>query len=308
MKPFTARDLRGVWATLILPIREDDVIDWDALERQLATILTYAVNGIYMNGSTGEFYAQGEPEFQRLSTLLAENCEAAGIPFQIGACDLNPRNQLERARFAAKLKPCAIQIILPDWFVCTLDEAANYLMEAARVADPIGLVLYNPPHAKRIFSPKELGVLGTRVPGLVGVKSGGGDEKWYEECRHHCHEMAIFIPGHRMASGLQQGAHGSYSNIACLHPGGAMRWYSLMRDDPSAALELEARINRFLETHILPFSHAGYSNPALDKLLGAIGDWSDIGMRLRAPYRSIPQKEARRLRPIARELLPELFG
>ena len=43
------------------------------------------------------------------------------------------------------------------------------------------------------------------------------------------------------------------------------------------------------------------------ELLAAIGNWSDIGTKLRWPYRSIPMDEASRLRTMAREALPELF-
>ena len=51
----------------------------------------------------------------------------------------------------------------------------------------------------------------------------------------------------------------------------------------------------------------GYANPALDKLLAAIGGWADVGTRLRWPYRWIEPDVAARLRPVAQAMLPELF-
>ena len=81
-----------------------------------------------------------------------------------------------------------------------------------------------------------------------------------------------------------------------------------MQEDIHAALDLERRICKFMETHIVPYrQRLGYSNAALDKLLCAIGNWGPVGTRLRWPYRSIDMSEAVRLRDIARTELRELF-
>ena len=82
-----------------------------------------------------------------------------------------------------------------------------------------------------------------------------------------------------------------------------------MRTDLPAALELEQRIRRFMDAEIAPFiTRNGYANPALDKLLAAIGGWADVGTRLRWPYRWIDPAVADRIRPIAQSMLPELFS
>jgi len=41
--------------------------------------------------------------------------------------------------------------------------------------------------------------------------------------------------------------------------------------------------------------------------MACIGGWADVGWRMRWPYRSIPQDEAKRLRPVACNLLPEFL-
>jgi 4-hydroxy-tetrahydrodipicolinate synthase len=60
--------------------------------------------------------------------------------------------------------------------------------------------------------------------------------------------------------------------------------------------------------HIVPYrDQHGIPNQGLDKLLAAIGNWAELGSRLRWPYSSLSQYEALLLRPVARHLLPELF-
>jgi dihydrodipicolinate synthase/N-acetylneuraminate lyase len=308
MKPLTSEQIRGTWGTLLLPINESDAIDFAGLSDEIDCLIEAGVDGIYSNGSAGELHNQDEAEFDRISTALAEKCEAAGMAFQIGASHMDPRISLSRARRAAAFRPGAIQVILPDWVPCSEAEAGDFLERVAEVVDPIGLILYLPGHAKRGIDIDTIGRLAMRVTSLIGLKVLGGDRAWYDRMRKHAPHLSVFIPGHDLASGTQLGAHGSYSNVACLSPRGSMRWQRMMRDDTVAALELEQRIKDFMLTHIVPFrDERGHSNTALDKLLAAAGGWGPVGTRLRWPYRGVPMGEAKRLNPIARDLFPELL-
>jgi len=308
MKPLTSQQISGTWGTTLLPINKDESIDFGRLSRDLDYLLTSGVDGIYTNGTAGEFYAQTEEEFDRISSLVAEKCESAGLPFQIGAGHTSAQVSIERVCRAAELKPGAVQVILPDWFPVSLEEAKAFLERAAAVANPIGLVLYNPPHAKRVLQPDDYAQLSAAVPALVGVKVAG-EPQWYSELHRSVPGVSMFVTGHQLATGMRFGASGAYSNVACLHPAGAKRWNQLMGTDYDAALALEGKIRGFLDGYILPFrAEGGYSNQALDKLLAAIGGWSAAGTRLRWPYRWIEENEAPRLRKIARERLPDFVS
>lgn len=255
MKPLTAPEIRGTWGTLLLPINDDESINDAKLSDEIDYLIAAGVDGIYSNGTAGEFYAQSEDEFDRVSQLLAEKCERAEMPFQIGASFMNAQITLDRARRASQFKPSAIQIILPDWSPVTLEEAIVFLQRITEAVAPVTLVLYNPPHAKRVLQPRELAMLCEAVPSLVGVKVAGGDAEWYAAMRPLLSRLSVFVTG-----------------------------------------------------HLLPFREKyGASNQALDKLLAAVGDWADVGTRLRWPYRGIDEVEAAPLCPIARRMIPELF-
>lgn len=345
MTPLGNREIRGNWATLLLAWNDDDSLDVARVADEIDSLIAMRVDGIYSNGTAGEFHTLTESEFDRLAVLLADRCERSGTPFQIGVSHMSAQISLERLRRCVPLAPAAFQVILPDWFPVSNTEAVSFLDRMAEAAEGIGIVLYNPPHAKRVLHPSEIGRLAQQIPALVGVKVADGDEAWYAAMREHCESLSIFVPGHHLATGVWQGAHGAYSNVACLHPGAAQRWTELIVGDvsaaaasseerqedsastqqewdrhraaisrrpslfrESAAFELELRLRRFMEDHIAPFIHSGgYCNGACDRLLALIGGWADVGWRMRWPYRSIPTTEAERLLPIAREALPEFF-
>ncbi|GLQ53121.1 dihydrodipicolinate synthase family protein [Devosia nitrariae] len=301
--------ISGNWATLLLPINSDDTIDFARLGAEIDHLISVRVDGIYSNGTAGEFHNQSEDEFDAIQALLAGRCRAAQVPFVIGACQPDPRLSIERVRRAAVLEPAAIQVILPDWWPVTPAEATRFLELAAEAAGAIPIILYHPPHAKRVFSPSELARILEPVSQVVGIKLADGDADWYREARQHLTGRSLFVPGHHLATGVSEGvAAGAFSNVACLSPSGAQRWTQLMADDLGRALEIETRLRDFLDTHIAPFARTGgYSNAALDKLLAAIGGWADVGTRLRQPYRWIDPSVVPDLQRAAAKAIPEIM-
>lgn len=302
--------IKGNWASLLLPIEADESIEFDKLGEEIDILIAAGVDGIYSNGTAGEFHNQTEEEFDRIQMMLAERCRKADMPFIIGACQPDPAIMLHRVRRAASLHPAAIQVILPEWWPLTDAEAIDYLNRASETAEGIPLILYNPPHAKRVLTPKEISVILTATPNVTGVKLADGDAQWYAQAREHLHEIALFVPGHHLATGVKAGvAAGSFSNVACLNPRGAQRWTELMSTDIDAALEIERRICKFMNEYIVPYRQRfGYSNAALDKLLCAIGNWGPVGTRLRFPYHWIDEVEANKLRVVAHNDIPELVS
>jgi dihydrodipicolinate synthase/N-acetylneuraminate lyase len=227
------------------------------------------------------------------------------MPYQIGVSHMSAQISLERLKRAVLFEPSAVQVILPDWFPPNINEVANFLEKVAEVAHPIGLVLYNPPHAKKRVSVGELSDLAKRVPNLIGLKVPFADKATLKEMREQLSGLSIFIPGHFLATGIKEGAHGAYSNVACIHPGAAQWWYDLMLSDWEEAYRIELEIRDFMKSHIAPLKNEGYSNGALDKVLAAIGNWADIGTRLRWPYDFVPETKVEELRKTFCQSVPE---
>jgi dihydrodipicolinate synthase/N-acetylneuraminate lyase len=309
VQPLTAATLRGVWATVLLPVRPDETIDEDGLATALDHLLGAGVHGVYTNGTAGEFHTLTEAEYDRLHELVARRCSAAGVPFQLGAGHPSGQLSLDRIARAAALHPGAIQVVLPDWLPLGPDEVLAAVARMAAVACGVPLVLYNPPYAKTQVPPELLGKLADEIPALVGVKVPGGDDGWYARMADAVGgRLAVFVAGHTLASGHARGAAGAYSNVACLSPAGAARWYAQIASDPPGALAFEERLRDFLDAHIGPLARAGYCDPALDKTLAAIGGWAPIGTRVRWPHRSVPESAVPALRAAAAAAVPELFA
>lgn len=307
MGVLSAHNLKGIWGTVLLPLNKDDSIDYACLKEDLDYICRSGVDGIYTNGTAGEFFNQSEEEFEAIQQLVAEKCREENLPFQIGVSHSSPLTCLERITKTASLKPDAYQVIFPDWLPLVPEEQVAFLKKVAAQAGPVPLVLYNPGHAKTALQPQDFAKLYSEIPELIGVKVAAKDADWFEKMRAHSTRLAVFIQGHRLATGFREKvASGSYSNMACFNPAGAAAWYRVIREDPDEALTIEMLIGRFFEACIFPFAKSGYPDPALDKLLAFAGGWSRMDTRLRWPYRSVGSDEALRVRKQAKKMLPEI--
>lgn len=112
-----------------------------------------------------------------------------------------------------------------------------------------------------------------------------------------------------LASGLARGAHGAYSNVACLSPAGAQRWSDECAASSVLALRTEERIRGFWEAHVAPLiTKHGLPNMAADKAAAVAGGWlPGLSPRLRWPYQGSTPEMIAHLARAARKELPEWF-
>lgn len=308
MEPLKKEQLKGIWGSLQIPFNKDESIDFSCLSDDIDFLVSSTLHGIYSNGTASEFYNQTETEFDKINEMMAVKCHAERFAFQIGASHMSPIISLERIKRAKSLAPAAFQIIFPDWLVANPEEQLRFLEKITEVCFPIPIVLYLPGHAKTKVSPSALLALSSRVKQLMGVKMGGVNPEFYETISELNKDVAVFMPGHRLASNMKNGlCAGSYSNVACIDPDAARTWYDIICDDMEEGLKIEVRILSFFDQYIIPFAKIGYCDAALDKLLKAIGGRHSIGTRMRWPYKGFDKQQVDEIRAAAKKELPGFF-
>jgi len=295
-------NIEGVWATLLTSVRSNGTVDLDVIDNQVRAYAEAGCDGVYCGGTASEIHSMTDSQVREVSTRFAAAARRVGIPFQIGATHPLANEELARIAFAATLEPLAIQIILPDWTSLDLKSAIRFLIKAAEAAEGVPLVLYNPPHAKTVLSPTQLFAATEAVSALIGLKCGGGGADWYRDMAPVLERLSVFIPGHHYASGTSAGAHGSYSNMACLSPSAAVAWKRLPAD---AALDMEFRIAAFMEDGIVPMINRGLPGYACDKAMAAAGGWTLIDARLMWPQSGATEDDLNRIARAARRHIPE---
>ncbi len=297
---------QGIWGTVLLPVGKNGEIDFGALIEEVDLLCESGLDGIYSNGTAGEFHNQTDAEYERITAIVADRARRSGLPFQIGISSSNPRVMRARLERLADIRPDGAQFILPDWWPASEPELHRFGEGMQESAGNTPLILYNPPHAKQRLTLAEIAAMRSAMPNLVGAKLPGGGDDWYAQRRTLLAGFSVFVPGHTAAFGRPRGADGAYSNVACLSPAGALLHWRLAKEDPWRAVELEARIVGFMQRWIVPLvkSH-GLSNGALDKMMAAVGGWGPVSERLLWPHVSAPTETIAAAREAYHLMLPE---
>ena len=164
--------LKGIIPPMITPLKSNDELDRNGVEKLIEHILAGGVPGLFLLGTNGD----GPSLSYRLrKEFLKLSCEIirGRVPVLVGVTDSSFSGAMEMADYSKSVGVDSIVVAPPFYFPATESEMINYVEKLA-AASPLPFVLYNMPmHTKinltiqTIQRAKELG--------CIGVKDSSGD-------------------------------------------------------------------------------------------------------------------------------------
>ena len=138
--PLSRATLKGVWCALIVPWTARDEVDGRRMIKEVRGYGGTGVNGVYTGGTTGEFYAQDDATFEKITQIVCDEAHAISLPVQIGVSALSTRTVRRRIRVALRAKADALQIALPFWLELKDDEVKRFVSEVVDEAGKTPIV------------------------------------------------------------------------------------------------------------------------------------------------------------------------
>ncbi|MSU46518.1 MAG: dihydrodipicolinate synthase family protein [Lacunisphaera sp.] len=307
IKQLTRKNLRGVWSALIIPWTDRDELDSRRFITEVRSYARTGVHGVYTGGTTGEFYAQDDKTFERVTQIACEQAHDVGLPVQIGATALSTRTARQRIRVALKAGADAIQIALPLWLELKDDEVKRFVREIADEAGKTPIILYLTSRSKRKIEPQLFGEIAAEVPTFIGIKDTGSDVKKVKALLKHAPDIAIF-GGEDFYERIPAGGRGGYCSITGFNAPKVVELYELCAAGRlREAKPLAASLNRFLHEALIPLvKEEGLWDSAVDRIQRVAGG-GNVGVRCQSPYRSGTMKHVKRVLAWCRKNTPELM-
>jgi dihydrodipicolinate synthase/N-acetylneuraminate lyase len=307
IQPLTRKTLRGVWAALILPWTDKDELDAKRFAKEVRSYGSTGVHGIYTGGTTGEWYAQDDATFERISKITCDEGHAVGLPVQIGCTAMSTRTARQRIRIAKKARADAIQIALPFWLELKDDEVIRFVREIADEAGKTPIILYLTSRSKRKLSPELLGELAHRVPTFIGTKDTGCDVPGLKAMLKKAPDIAIF-GGEDFFTKVPAGGKGGYCSVSGFNAKKVVELYELCAAGRlKEARPLADALHRFLYDLLVPLVKTdGLWDSAIDRIQRVAGG-GDVGIRCQSPYRSGDLQHVKRVRAWCKKNTPELM-
>lgn len=166
------KPVTGVYAAV--PTHRDaaGALDENALRRHLEFLAEAGIDGVALNGATGEFCLTTGDELRRiLATASSVLAGRAAIVCGIGSPDL--KGCLEKGALAIDAGARALLLSMPYFFPYEQDDLEAFCREAgAQLRTPI--LLYNLPQFTTGLAPATVQQIIENCPNIVGIKDSSG--------------------------------------------------------------------------------------------------------------------------------------
>ena len=293
--------LRGVWPALITPWSDDGELDERRFIGEIRAYAGTGVHGVYTGGSTGEFYAQDDRTFERITELACREGHAIGVPVEIGCTALSTRTVRGRVRVALACGADGIQIAIPFWLELKDDEVTAFIRDVAEEAGDVPLIIYHTPRAKRMLSPALIAEVAASVPTLIGMKYPSVDVPTLRTIVRSVPDLSVFVGEHSLLPMIKEGAKGCYSSVAGLN---AWLMVELYRRGAAGqydeAQALHEAVHRLVTEVLWRMVHdEGLWDSAVDRVMRVAGG-VDVGLSCQGPYRSAGPEHVERLNKLTK--------
>lgn len=300
---------RGVFPPIVLPLTDDGALDSASLERLVGQLLDGGVAGLWVNGTTGEFYALGVEGRARVVRECVK-IVSGSVPVIAHVGDTATELVLDHARAALDAGADRLSVLPPYGADFTQAELKDHFRAVAALAGrPV--FAYNLP---RLAGPG-LGIdaiVELAAEGVFdGAKDSSSDLVWFRQllgsARRAGVEFDCFTGGSAVPDlGYFVGAQGTMSSLANLVPRHLVAQFRAFgRGDWTAVRDLQDGSDELLRALRLPRASTISATAALYKHLLERRGWIATD-RAAAPLSRLTDDERRQLDRTALPLIEQL--
>ncbi|TWU57496.1 dihydrodipicolinate synthase family protein [Rubripirellula reticaptiva] len=165
--------ISGIFTPNITPVDASGRMDEDKLCGYVDWLIDRGVDGLYPNGSTGEFVRFTAAERRRIAQVVIE--QAAGrVPVMAGAAEANARETIEACEAYGAMGARAVAIVAPYYYRLSSEGVYAYFREIADNVS-VDVTLYNIPLFASPIDVSTVIRLASDCPRIVGIKDSSGD-------------------------------------------------------------------------------------------------------------------------------------
>lgn len=165
--------ITGILTPNITPVDAAGRIDEERLRGYVDWLIGRGVDGIYPNGSTGEFVRFTAEERRRIVQIVVEQADGR-VPVLAGAAEANVKATIEACNAYGDMGVRAVAIVAPFYYRLTSEGVYAYFREIAEHVS-VDVTLYNIPLFASPIDVETVVRLASEFPRVIGIKDSSGD-------------------------------------------------------------------------------------------------------------------------------------
>jgi 4-hydroxy-tetrahydrodipicolinate synthase len=211
---------KGIIPAVITPLTNEGKFNEKAMRKLLNYLIDGGVHGLFVVGTTGEFYGL-VPEEKRDIFMIAVDEAKGKVPVYAGTSGITTRETVMLTQLAEECRVDAVSVLTPMFVTPTQDQLIKHYQT---IAENTGLpvVLYNnPPKTSVNLAPATVAKL-AEVTNITGIKDSSGDmtvTAEYIRLTQHIDNFSVLMGRDTLIYGaLCYGASGSIASGANVAP------------------------------------------------------------------------------------------
>lgn len=222
-------EFRRIWSALITPTREDESVNYDALEEIVDRQIADGVEGFYCCGSSGEGLLLTLEERKQIVEHTI-HAAAGRVPVIAHVGTIRTKDVTELADHAMNAGCLAVSMIPPYYYKFSMDEIMNYYEDVIRAIPDLPAIVYNIPQFTGVeFSKDNAGRL-LANENIVGIKHTSAN-------LYSMERMGQAFPGKALINGFDEQFIGAYALGATATIGTTVNLFAPLFRSARAAFE-----------------------------------------------------------------------
>ncbi|MCO8120215.1 dihydrodipicolinate synthase family protein [Stieleria sp. TO1_6] len=165
--------ISGILTPNITPVDRAGRVDEDTLRSYVDWLIDKGVDGLYPNGSTGEFIRFTAEERRRIVQIVVDQT-AGRVPILAGAAEANVTETIAACEAYGAMGVRAVAIVAPIYYRLSDQGVYAYFREIADHVS-VDVTLYNIPLFASPISVDTVVRLASECPRVIGIKDSSGD-------------------------------------------------------------------------------------------------------------------------------------
>ncbi|QEG42759.1 dihydrodipicolinate synthase family protein [Roseimaritima ulvae] len=165
--------ISGILTPNLTPVDARGHVDEDCLRGYVDWLIERGVDGLYPNGSTGEFIRFTPEERRRIVRVVVDQTRGR-VPILAGAAEANARETIDACQAYGEMGVRAVAIVAPYYYRLSPEGVYAYFREIADAVS-VDVTLYNIPLFASPIDVETVRRLAFDCPRVVGIKDSSGD-------------------------------------------------------------------------------------------------------------------------------------
>lgn len=303
MENLLKQPMSGIIPPLVTPLKDNDTLDVEGLERLIERLIAGGVHGLFILGTTGE---EQSLSYHLRHEMIRETCRINRnrLPVLVCITDTSIVESIRMAQIAAECGASGVVSAPPYYFATGQPELAEFYEELVPQL-PLPVFLYNmPSHTKVNFAPATIHRI-AQDPRVIGFKDSSANAVYFQSVMHIMKDRPDFAmlvgPEEITAECVLMGAHGGINGGANMFPKLYVDMYNAAKaGNLEEVRRLQPIIMQISSTIYTVGQHGSSYLKGLKCALSILGVCDDF---IAAPFHKFNAPECEKIR-LALEALP----